>query len=275
VAWRPSEPAVNNYDGSVLNTRLRRMQALRKTVRHVLAVMGLSSIAMAGSVATSSAGVTAPTDVAGIQPAAGQTVGVAMPVTVTFAGTITNRSAAEKTFHVSSPAAPTGTFTWLNDHVLQWKPNGFWPAHSKISVTASGAKTDFVTGAAVVGVADIDAHTFTVKIDDQVVREMPASMGKPRHPTPTGSFTALEKQASVVMDSRTIGIPLSDPEGYKLTVADAVRVTWGGVYVHSAPWSVSSQGYANVSHGCINLSPDNAAWYYDTVHIGDPIIVQP
>ena len=76
------------------------------------------------------------------------------------------------------------------------------------------------------------------------------------------------------MDSRTIGIPLSDPEGYKLTVYDAVRVTWGGVYVHCAPWSVASQGNANVSHGCINLSPDNAAWYYDNVSIGDPIIVQ-
>jgi lipoprotein-anchoring transpeptidase ErfK/SrfK len=103
---------------------------------------------------------------------------------------------------------------------------------------------------------------------------MPASMGKPKHPTPIGSFTALEKQSPVIMDSRTIGIPLSDPEGYKLTVYDAVRVTWGGVYVHGAPWSTGSQGNANVSHGCINLSPDNAAWYYDTVSVGDPIIIQ-
>ena len=59
----------------------------------------------------------------------------------------------------------------------------------------------------------------------------------------------------------------------KITASYAVRVTWSGVYVHSAPWSVDSQGYANVSHGCINLSPDNAAWYFDTVHIGDPINV--
>jgi lipoprotein-anchoring transpeptidase ErfK/SrfK len=28
-----------------------------------------------------------------------------------------------------------------------------------------------------------------------------------------------------------------------------------------------------VSHGCINLSPENAAWYFDTVNVGDPIIV--
>jgi lipoprotein-anchoring transpeptidase ErfK/SrfK len=246
---------------------------VRRAVRNVLVVVGIAAIATAGSVTTSSAGVTAPTDVATIQPAQGQKVGVAYPVTVTFAQSVTNRAVAEKSIDISSPATPSGSFTWLNDRVVQWNPKGFWPAHSNIIVTAGGAKTTFETGAAVVGVADINAHTFTVSIDDQVVRSMPASMGKPKHPTPIGSFTALEKQASVVMDSRTIGIPLNDPEGYRLTVNDAVRVTWGGVYVHSAPWSVASQGNANVSHGCINLSPDNAAWYYNTVNIGDPIIV--
>ena len=72
---------------------------------------------------------------------------------------------------------------------------------------------------------------------------MPASMGKSKFPTPTGTFAALAKEKTVVMDSRTIGIPLSDPEGYRLTVSNAVRITSGGVYVHCAPWSVGSQGY--------------------------------
>jgi lipoprotein-anchoring transpeptidase ErfK/SrfK len=248
---------------------------VRRAVRNVLVVVGIAASATAGSVTTSSGGVTAPTDVATIQPAPGQQVGVAYPVTVTFAQSITNRATAEKSIDISSPAAtPSGSFTWLNDRVVQWNPKGFWPAHSSIIVTAGGAKTTFETGAAVVGVADIDAHTFTVSIDGQVMRAMPASMGKSRFPTPIGTFAALEKQSVVIMDSRTIGIPLSDPEGYKLTVSDAVRVTWGGIYVHSAPWSVGSQGNSNVSHGCINLGPDNAAWYYDTVSIGDPIIVQ-
>jgi lipoprotein-anchoring transpeptidase ErfK/SrfK len=209
-----------------------------------------------------------------VQPM-GVTVGVAHPVTVTFAGPVDDRAAAERTVDITSSATPAGNFTWLNDHVLQWNPSGFWPAHSSISVTAGGAKTNFQTGSQVIGVADINAHTFTVSIDGAVVREMPASMGKSGFSTPTGSFTALEKQSTMIMDSRTIGIPLSDPEGYRLTVNDAVRVTWGGVYVHGAPWSTGSQGYANVSHGCINLGPDNADWYYNTVSIGDPIIVQP
>jgi lipoprotein-anchoring transpeptidase ErfK/SrfK len=240
----------------------------------MLTVTGVSTLLLTGAVGNGVAAVPPQLAVANIAPAAGDVVGVAMPVTVTFAGPVANRAAAERAISFSSAKTPAGTFTWLANDAVQWTPTGFWPAHSTISVTALGFKTTFGTNAAVVGVADIDAHTFTVSIDDQVVRTMPASMGKPKHPTPIGSFTALEKQSPVIMDSRTIGIPLSDPEGYKLTVYDAVRVTWGGVYVHGAPWSTGSQGNANVSHGCINLSPDNAAWYYDTVNIGDPIIVQ-
>ncbi len=124
------------------------------------------------------------------------------------------------------------------------------------------------------GVASISAHTFTVSIDGVIMRQMPASMGKPRFATPDRVIHRAGEGEVVVMDSRTIGIPLTDPEGYKITVNDAVRITWGGVYVHSAPWSVGSQGYANVSHGCINLSPDNAAWYFNQVGIGDPVIIK-
>lgn len=250
---------------------------MRKAVRFMLVVVGTAVLAMAGSGNASMAAVApsiATFPVAAIQPAQGQVVGVGYPVTVTFTGPIADREAAERAIRVTSTRPMTGQFTWVNDRVVQWSPDGFLPAHSRVSVLAGGLKTDFGTGAAVKGVVSISGHTFTVSIDDQVVRTMPASMGKPKHPTPQGSFSALSKERTVVMDSRTIGIPLSDPEGYRLTVSWAVRVNGGGVYVHSAPWSVDSQGKANVSHGCINLSPDNAQWYFNTVNIGDPIIVQ-
>jgi lipoprotein-anchoring transpeptidase ErfK/SrfK len=247
---------------------------LRRAFRSMSVVVGVAAVALGASAATGSAADMSSPRVATVSPSSGQVVGVAMPVSVTFTAPVVDRRAVERSIGIESPRTPAGDFTWLSDRVVQWNPQTYWPAHSTISLRVGGTKTSFETGAAVLGVADIDAHTFTVSVDGQVLREMPASMGKPKHPTPIGSFTALEKQSSVVMDSRTIGIPLSDPEGYKLTVADAVRVTWGGVYVHSAPWSVGSQGYANVSHGCINLSPDNAAWYYDMVHIGDPIVTK-
>ncbi len=249
---------------------------MASTFRRVIAASGIAVMAMAASVHSSMAAVApalSPGDIASVQPTNGQTVGVAQPIIVTFTKPVRDRSAAERTITVTSPAQLSGRFEWLDNNVVQWVPDRFYPAHSQITAMAGGVPRTFGTGAEVLGVASISGHTFTVSIDGVIARQMPASMGKPKHPTPVGSFTVLEKQASVVMDSRTIGIPLNDPEGYKLTVANAVRITWGGVYVHSAPWSVGSQGYANVSHGCINLNPDNAAWYYSQVGIGDPVII--
>lgn len=249
---------------------------MARAVRRALATAGIAVLAATASVPASTASVApsfAGATVASVQPTNGQVVGVAHPIIVTFTKPVLDRSTAEDSITVTSPAKLSGRFEWLDDDVVQWVPDQYWPAHSQITMMAGGIPRNFGTGATVLGVGDISAHTFTVSIDGQVVRQMPASMGKPRFPTPVGSYNVLEKQSSVVMDSRTIGIPLSDPEGYKLTVADAIRITWGGIYVHSAPWSVGSQGYSNVSHGCINLSPDNAAWYFDQVNIGDPVVI--
>lgn len=249
---------------------------MARALRRALAAAGIAVVAMTAS-APSSVAAIAPSvgsaTVAGVQPINGQTVGVAHPIIVTFTRPVTDRTAAEQSIKVLSPSEMTGKFEWRADNVVQWVPDTFWPAHSQIQLMAGGQHRTFGTGGTVLGVGSISNHTFTVSIDGVVQRQMPASMGKPKHPTPIGTFSVLEKDKSVIMDSRTIGIPLEDPEGYKLTVADAVRITWGGVFVHSAPWSVGSQGYANVSHGCINLSPDNALWYFDTVGIGDPVII--
>jgi lipoprotein-anchoring transpeptidase ErfK/SrfK len=233
-------------------------------------------LAMAGSGAPGMAAIAPPTTadgVASIQPANGAVVGVAHPVIVTFTRPVTDRVAAERAIKIHAPNHIPGRFSWVDTSVVQWTPDGYWPAHSHVGVQVHALSTGFDTGDEVLGVASISEHTFTVSINGEVMRTMPASMGKPTRPTPIGNYSALSKERTVVMDSRTIGIPLSSPEGYKITAQYAVRVTWSGVYVHSAPWSVDSQGYSNVSHGCINLSPDNAAWYFDTVHVGDPIKV--
>lgn len=247
---------------------------MRRNIRYVLVLAGVIAVAMLTATGTGTAAVRTLPAAVSVSPGPGDVVGVVHPVTVSFTGAVPDRVVAERGITFSAPTVPDGSYEWLDDSTVRFTPTDFWPAHSTITVQAGGLKSSFETGAEVVGVADISAYTFTVSIDGEVAREMPASMGKPKFPTPIGRFTALGKESVVVMDSRTIGIPLDDPEGYKLTVYDAVRVTWGGVYVHGAPWSVGSQGYANVSHGCINLSPDNAEWYYNNVSVGDPIIVQ-
>jgi len=211
--------------------------------------------------------------VASILPTDGAIVGVAHPIVVRFTAPVTDRAAVERSIRVTSPSNMPGYFEWVENNVVQWVPNHYWPAHSHVSVGVQALTSGFETGDALLGVASLSEHTFTVSRNGEVLRTMPASMGKPSRPTPIGNFTALEKDRTVVMDSRTIGIPLSSPEGYKITASYAVRITNSGVYVHSAPWSVDSQGHANVSHGCINLSPDNAAWYFNQVSVGDPVQV--
>ena len=250
--------------------------AMRRAVQCVVVVLAGMAMAIGASGAVGSAAV-APSNPlfagAMVQPASGEVVGVAEPVTVTFPQPITDRAAVERAIKVTSPSNMAGRYEWPYDNVLQWIPSGLWPAHSHVTMLVAGKPLDLQTGAALVGTASISAHTFTVTRDGEVLRQMPASMGKPTRPTPVGSFTVLEKNRSVIMDSRTIGIPLSSPEGYRITAYYAERITNSGVYVHSAPWSVDSQGHANVSHGCINLSPDNAAWYFNIVNVGDPVIV--
>jgi lipoprotein-anchoring transpeptidase ErfK/SrfK len=249
---------------------------MRRAVRFLVVIGVMAVMALTGTVSRSQAAVPLPQPVpavASVLPTDGAVVGVAHPVVVTFTAPVTDRLAAERSIRVTSPSNATGHFEWVENNVVQWVPAQYWPAHTHVSVGVQALTTGFDTGDALLGVASLSAHTFTVSRNGEVLRTMPASMGKPSRPTPMGSFTALEKERSVVMDSRTIGIPLSSPEGYKITAQYAVRVTWSGVYVHSAPWSVDSQGYANVSHGCINLSPDNAAWYFNNVNVGDPIQV--
>ena len=56
----------------------------------------------------------------------------------------------------------TGRFDWVDTNTVQWKPDGYWPAHSHVGVEVQALSTGFDTGDQVVGVASISAHTFTV-----------------------------------------------------------------------------------------------------------------
>ena len=103
--------------------------------------------------------------VASVLPTPGEVVGVAHPVVVTFSAPVANRRAAERAIDVKSMPAMTGKFEWLDNDVVQWVPDRFWPAHSTVTLSVGGPSTDFKTGPAVLGVADISDHTFTVSVD--------------------------------------------------------------------------------------------------------------
>ena len=106
----------------------------------------------------------------------------------------------------------------------------------------------------------------------KLLRTLPITTGKPGFTTRSGTKVIIEKFDSKRMNSETVGIPAGSSEAYDIdNVQWAMRVTYSGEFIHSAPWSVGSQGYDNVSHGCTGLSPENAAWLYYISKRGDVV----
>jgi lipoprotein-anchoring transpeptidase ErfK/SrfK len=209
-------------------------------------------------------------------PVNGALVGAGKPIIINFARPIANRPMAEQAIHISSVPPVPGKFYWMNDSQVRWRPLAFWPANTVVSIDASGTKSTFHTGDQLIATADDAAHQMTVTRNGKVEKTIPISMGMAAggHQTPNGTYYVLEKFPDIVMDSATYGVPNTSPMGYKVHVELAVRFDNSGNFVHSAPWSVSDQGKRDVSHGCINISPDNAKWFYDNFGSGDPIVVK-
>jgi lipoprotein-anchoring transpeptidase ErfK/SrfK len=209
-------------------------------------------------------------------PKNGSTVGVGQPIIINFPGRVDDAGAAIDAVHVSSVPPVPGKFYWMTPTQLRWRPLSFWPAHTAVTVDAGGAVSSFQTGDTLIATADDATHQLTVTRNGTVEKTIPMSMGMTsgNHQTPNGTYYVQEKMPSVVMDSSTYGVPVNSPYGYKVTVELAVRFDNVGDFVHSAPWSVDDQGKRDVSHGCINISPSNAKWFFDNFGAGDPIIVK-
>jgi lipoprotein-anchoring transpeptidase ErfK/SrfK len=216
---------------------------------------------------------TPPFNLRTINPSDGAVVGVAMPIMIKFAAAITDRAIAENAIHISSNPPVPGKFYWMNDSQVRWRPFDLWPAHTTVNIDAAGSKSSFTTRDALIATADSPTHQMTITRNGDVEQIFPISMGKPGHDTPNGTYYVQDKFSDVDMDSETYGVPEGSSDGYNVHVKLAVQFDNSGNFVHSAPWSVADQGKRNVSHGCINISPSDAKWFYDNFGIGDAIVV--
>ena len=207
-------------------------------------------------------------------PTNGSMVGVGKPIIINFGVPITDRPLAEQAIHISSNPPVPGKFYWMNDSQVRWRPLDFWPAHTAVNIDAAGTKSSFTTGDQLIATADNATHQMTITRNGKVEQTFPMSMGMSGHDTPNGKYYVLEKFPDIVMDSATYGVPNTSAEGYKVHVQLAVRFDNSGNFVHSAPWSVADQGKRNVSHGCINIGPSNAKWFYDNFGSGDPVVIK-
>lgn len=220
-------------------------------------------------------------------PGDGDVVGVGQPVMLKFRQPVTNKRAVEQRLKVETSRPLTGAWHWFSDKEVHFRPQQYWPPNTKVQVIADLAGVDagngvwgteqhgtnFTIGDAHISTADASTHTLTVTSNGRVVNVFPASLGREKYPTMNGSHLVLGKQQSVIMDSATNGIPRNSPDGYYETVFWDVQISVGGEYVHAAPWSVGQQGRTNVSHGCVNLSPDNATWFFNFTQRGDVVNV--
>jgi lipoprotein-anchoring transpeptidase ErfK/SrfK len=223
---------------------------------------------------------------AALSPGDGAVVGVGMPVVVRLDAPVVDpaaRAALVERLEVTSSPAVEGAWRWTSAEELHYRPERFWEPGTRISVVADlrrlplpggvwgdGVRTtSYSVGEAITSTVDVGAKTMTVRRGGEVLRVLRASMGRPEFPTRDGVHLVLEKEAAKTMDSSTVGLPGE----YRTRVQWAVRLTYSGTFTHSAPWSVKDQGVRNVSHGCINLSPADAKWFYDLARRGDVVEV--
>lgn len=224
-------------------------------------------------------------------------VGVGQPMVVIFDKEPSDRAAAEKTLIVKTTPAVEGAWYWWDNRTVHYRPKEFWKPGTKITITAKVYGVDFGGGMygetdrtlnVTIGdakVAKIDDATKQMKvfINDKLVRTVPVSMGMDKTVTvagkkidfitPSGTYVAQERYEVRQMSSATYGLPVGADTGYDKAIPLAVRISNGGVFVHSAPWSVKDQGIRNVSHGCININPEAGRWFYDTFSFGDIVQV--
>ncbi|KKW62117.1 Ig-like domain-containing protein [Mycolicibacterium elephantis] len=222
-----------------------------------------------------------------VVPSDGEVVGVGQPVAIRFDENIPNRLAAQRAITIKTTPPVEGAFYWLNNREVRWRPQHYWKPGTKVEVSVNtygvdlgdglygqeNVSTHFTIGDEVISTIDDNTKTMTVKRNGEVVKTMPVSMGKSSTPTNNGTYIVGEKRAHMVMDSSTYGVPVNSPNGYRTEVDWATQISYSGIYVHAAPWSVGSQGYSNVSHGCVNVSTSNGQWFYNNSKRGDVVEV--
>ncbi|GAA1762324.1 Ig-like domain-containing protein [Pseudarthrobacter sulfonivorans] len=224
---------------------------------------------------------------AAIYPLDGMKVGVGQPLQVVFSEPVVNREAVEKAIKITSSAGQRGAFHWFSDTMVRYRPEVFWTANSTVTMDMQlfgvdlgngqianfNKKANIRFGDKKVAIADAAAHTFTLSVNDQVVKTLPVSMGDKRFPSARGYAVLMEKNRHDHFRAASIGLKPGDPAYYgEVDVEYSIRLTLSGAYIHQALESAFPYiGNTNVSHGCIGFAPDGAAWVFNNMTTGDVV----
>ena len=225
-----------------------------------------------------------------LSPGDDSLVGVGMPVVVTLNHPVksaADRAALVARLSVVTKPAVQGAWRWMDNSALHYRGPAYWATGTTITLSSnlrrlqlsdgtwgSGTRrTTFKVGDEMISTVDVAKHVMAIRRNGKLLRMAKVSTGRDKYPTKGGVHIVLEKNRVKIMDSATVGIPRNSPDGYYEKVPFSVRISNGGAFVHAASWSVRSQGVRNVSHGCVNMSPADAAWFYGLARRGDIVNV--
>jgi lipoprotein-anchoring transpeptidase ErfK/SrfK len=234
-------------------------------------------------------------DGGGIAP--GITFGVGQVVRIHFDESIPDRKAAQAALSVQTVPAQVGAFSWLDSANVYWRAKNYLKPGTKVTITAkvygkdfgnslygqADASTWYRVGDKHISIADNRTKMIKVYSNDRLVRTMPTSMGRDvRIPgdhgpidlrTNSGPHVVVGGEKDIDMNSASFGLSKGE-NAYRTKVPVGVRISYDGEYVHWADWSIAQQGHVNVSHGCLNVAPVNAYWFYNFSVPGDIVDVR-
>ena len=209
-----------------------------------------------------------------------QTYGVGMPIILSFNRPVTRRKTVERALQLRTSKRVVGAWYWdtqcrVGQLCLYFRPRHYWPAHTRVSFVGhlNGVEVapgvyghhtlaqTFTIGSSLITHVSTSGHYMNVYRGGKLFAHWPISSGKPGDDTPNGTYLTIEKANPVQMTG----------PGYSISVPYSVRITWSGEYLHDAYWSVGAQGFSNVSHGCVNMSPEHARIFYGMAVPGDPV----
>jgi lipoprotein-anchoring transpeptidase ErfK/SrfK len=228
----------------------------------------------------------------------GATYGVGMVVVAKFDEPIENKANAERRLVVKTNPPVSGSWNWLDDQTAHWRPEKYYAPGTTVDVSANlygtlvgdglyGQEDEHVSfkiGDSHVSIADDNTKQVSVYDNGKLVRTMPTSMGMGGTETiggttlsfwtPPGVYTVMDKANPVIMDSSTFGLPINSRLGYRETIPYATRISKDGIYLHQLHDTIWAQGNTNVSHGGLNLSGENAEWFYNFSVPGDIVEIR-
>ncbi|MGV9903245.1 Ig-like domain-containing protein [Streptomyces sp. NPDC003388] len=224
-----------------------------------------------------------------VGPQNASTVGVGMPVTVTFDKPVADKAAVESRIQVSSSSGQQVVGHWMNDGRLDFRPETYWKAGSTVTVRQNlqGVQktVTFKIGRSQVSTVDAKTKQMTVVRDGKTIKTIPISSGSAEHPTYNGQMVISEKFRHIRMNAASVNLTEKDgkPSYNIAAVPHAMRLTDSGTFIHGNYWGADSVfGKLNTSHGCVGLKDvrgggdgkQPAAWFFDNSMTGDVVIVK-